>query len=165
VTLQVKNVASTPHPICYNITKISPAIQVPALYNCDNIYAHNYMWPHSWGAIPSAVIFPVCSAFSSSFWAPHGSASPPSYALHKRNWPPQHSPSSKWSSQYHFHTVLHFPTNNTTLSHYPYGPIKTHFVLPLYSNLYFCHHKHSTRPGIKPEVQWRQNSTVWVPIE
>jgi hypothetical protein len=163
VTLQFKNVASTPHLIYYHITKISPANQVPALYNCDNTYAHSYMWPHSWGAIPSAVISPVCSAFSSSFWAPHGSASPPSYALHKRNWPPQHSPSIKWSSQYHFHTVLHFPYKQhyfVTLSTWAH---KNTFCAPVVSLTTFDTVR--TRPGIKPEVQWRQNSTVWVPIE
>jgi len=141
---------------------------VPALDYCDNTYAHSYMWPHSWGAIPSAVMSPVCSASSFSFWSPHGWASPPSNAHHKRNWPPQHSPSSKWSSQYHFHTVLHFPTNITTLSHYPYGPIKTqHFGLQLCRRLYTWRGKHSTRPGIKPEVQWRQSSSssIWSPIE
>jgi len=80
------------------------------------------------------------------FRASHGSASPPSNAHHERNWPPQHSRSTKWSSRYHFHTVLHFTTNNTTfLSHYPYGPIKTrHFGLPLFRALDTPHCKHST---------------------
>lgn len=167
MTLQFKNVTSTPQPIIYYITKISPAVKVPALDPCDNTYAHSYMWPHSWGAIPSAVMSPVCSASSSSYWAPHGSASPPNNELHKRNWPPQHSPSSKWSSQYHFHTVLHFATNNTILSHYPYGPIKTqYFGFPLYRTLHILLCKQNTRPGIKLQIQWRQKSSrVWVPIE
>jgi hypothetical protein len=53
------------------------------------------------------------------------------------------------------------------LSHYPCGPINTqHFGLPVYRKLYIWHCKHSTRPDIKPEVQWRQNSSgVWVHME
>jgi hypothetical protein len=153
--------------LCYQTTNIPPTNKTPALDNYDNTYANSYMWPHRWGAIPSAVMPPVCSAFSTSGWAPHRSASPPSAALHKRNWPPQHSRRGNWPSQYHFHTVLNFPTEQhlgVTLSMWAHQ--NTTFWAPIVPNTTSYTVRHSTRPVIKPEVQWRQNSSrAWVPLK
>jgi hypothetical protein len=68
------------------------------------MHTYIYMRPHSWGAVPSAVMSLVCSSFFFSFRALHGSASPQSNTTHVTDNHNKHQavtvPNNSTSTQY-----------------------------------------------------------------